>query len=1498
MKYYIAIILHLLISQMIFAAPAPQTFTHTITSDGQSYQINFQKYSNRGPLFEVVVQQSNGSFVNYSPQESRTYIGYVDALPGAIAAATYRDNGEVLVRLTFENGFEWIDSNGSVTVEERDLTPYLPSYFLRSGGAGSTLYGIDLYMDLPSSYIADCGGTEDAALEMAEFSMMAINLIYFRDACVFNRIGRVVMRKDPAQDPYNGTNDSSTLLSTVGTEGNSWVRGSNPAEDHDLGFVTKRTIGASLAYVGTIGTGSSLNRSFANGDFTTAARHELGHNWGLSHYDGRIDGTVVVPGGTGNGSPEGKTINSGNGLAKMSAPEIERVLVERDRKIAVLTNLGNAAPAVPPRAADFLMERIVVPGGAEIDIFPLSNDSDSNGDSISILTVDSSSQNGATISIAPGNQHLKVNFPASYVFSDFDYFRYQIVDSTGRTSTAVVHMLIGSLATDVATWENPPTALNGSIITMEASRENMTDFALEYYFTNTTITDGSHDSGWQESPFYTDTGLTEGQIYSYTVQIRSKLNPSVTTTTSNVANAKTVTLSGQLFVDNFNRSSLNGSSGQSGLLAPLNYQTRLIGDSVVLDLLNDSLRIDGPALSGAYGAIAYLADYNFGSQAMHSLGGLRVSFDVSQYSTAGTGRYMSLGIGQSVKDIEDQVGVNPSSSSADLVVAYMKTTGKLEIYKNGVLDSSETVTGNLPVDPTTVTVEYFSNNYRAGSTATYSVYFDNSNTPFTSGTFTWSEDYKNYISLSSNLTENARFDNLSIEAIDGGGVSDLVLYSDTFSRANSSNLNASNDGKSGAIKNANYTAKITDSRVILDINNGALRVNGPAASGSYGGLVYLNDHNFIDTDIIVAGGFSVSTDISQYSTAGSSRQMAIAVGQSLNDLDSQNGVAPNDYAADLYVGYRYKTGALEIYKNGVLDTSETVLSGLPAPPTTMRIDYFLNDFNAGSTVSYNIFFDDSAIPFTSGSFNWSATNENYISLSSNLTSNSLFDNFEVRTKAESGHLNDFQDYALSGAASQSSTILNGIPAKAIDGNTSGVWNAVPSSVTHTANQPQPWWELDLGANYDVGMIKVYGRTDSCCIERLSDYDIFILDSDRNIVWSSYQANAPEPSVLVNANGAAGRYVKVQLRGTNPLSLAEVLVYRNLPSGTTAVPILIGSSLSTALDDIATANLEVGSVTSVYSSTVPIGEVISLSTSENVLLPTGSIIDLVVSQGSVPTPKLVRTTINSVTNLGWTTVDLGQNYDSAVIIATPIYPNGTISPVVTRIRNVSGSSFDLRLGRVDGLTNQVSLSVSVVAVEEGVYTQAENGVKMEAVKITSSVTAHNSSWTAEAQSYSNSYTSPVVVGQVMSVNDPLWSVFWSMGSTRTSPATASSFAVGKHVGEDSDITRADEVIGYIVIESGSGSISGIAYEAALGSDTVQGTANSSTPYQYSLMGGLSQANVAAASISGMDGSDGAWAVLAGNPALTTSNIGLYAIEDQLNDTEASHTTTQVGYIIFE
>jgi hypothetical protein len=302
-----------------------------------------------------------------------------------------------------------------------------------------------------------------------------------------------------------------------------------------------------------------------------------------------------------------------------------------------------------------------------------------------------------------------------------------------------------------------------------------------------------------------------------------------------------------------------------------------------------------------------------------------------------------------------------------------------------------------------------------------------------------------------------------------------------------------------------------------------------------------------------------------------------------------------------------------------------------------------------------------------------------------------------------------------------------------------------------------------------------------------------------------------------------------------------------------------------------------------------------ATATSTPLPTATSTPAPTATPATAGPKLA-TGVASASTDAWTTVTLPATYTSMVVVASVSYDNSQ-PPLIARIRNASGDSFEMKVQRVDSATAAISgVSVHYMVVEEGIYNVNDHGVKMEAVKFTSTVTDRKGSWAGESRSYANSYTNPVVLGQVMTSNDADWSIFWARGSGVTNPPDSSHLFVGKHVAEDPDVTRANETIGYIVIEAGNGSISGRNYTAALGADTVKGITNN-PPFNYSLTG-LSSASAAITSSAGMDGGNGGWPVLYGSTPVTSSVLHLAIDEDQLKDSERKHITEQVAYIVFE
>ncbi len=123
-------------------------------------------------------------------------------------------------------------------------------------------------------------------------------------------------------------------------------------------------------------------------------------------------------------------------------------------------------------------------------------------------------------------------------------------------------------------------------------------------------------------------------------------------------------------------------------------------------------------------------------------------------------------------------------------------------------------------------------------------------------------------------------------------------------------------------------------------------------------------------------------------------------------------------------------------------------------------------------------------------------------------------------------------------ATQSSN-LNGtyLAPNAVDGNTDG--NILNLSTSHTNNELQAWWQVDLQGVYFIDTITLWNRTD-CCSDRLSNFDV--LTSQDGLTWTTFYYPGTAPTTTNFAINANARYVKVQLRGTNALQLAEVQVW--------------------------------------------------------------------------------------------------------------------------------------------------------------------------------------------------------------------------------------------------------------------------------------------------------------------------------------------------------------------
>jgi len=435
----------------VWAQSPPQQFTANFTNGSQIVTVNFERYSIRSPNFSVVVQGSSGAFNPYVAAESATYLGTPVGYSGAIACATRRANGSLLARVFFEDGSTWSATTalaGGAANRSGNVnwTPQWPTFTITTG-AGPNEYAAEVGIDSSWAHFNLSGLNITNELAMIEHSVLCADVVYLRDAGIVHRIGRVVIRGDATMDPYNGLTGGA-LLDAMVQQWNNVL----PPSTHDLAaMLSASSVGGGLGYVGVIGTGSrySVNDSDSDGDFSVVWRHEAGHNWGSGHYEG-------------GGRPEGGTIMSDNNLSRFSSPELAKIVAHRNTKLGILDNLGSFAFPLPPRAS---MDVVTAPFGNSATIDVLANDHDGNGEGISILSFDPTSNLGGAVTRSVGGGPGGRDVLSLQVVADHgqtDWFRYRIADTSGRTATGIVYVQ----------GENPSTKLSGVIIGSTGSWNN------------------------------------------------------------------------------------------------------------------------------------------------------------------------------------------------------------------------------------------------------------------------------------------------------------------------------------------------------------------------------------------------------------------------------------------------------------------------------------------------------------------------------------------------------------------------------------------------------------------------------------------------------------------------------------------------------------------------------------------------------------------------------------------------------------------------------------------------------------------------------------------------------------------------------------------------------------------------------------------------------------------------------------------------------------------
>ena len=132
-----------------------------------------------------------------------------------------------------------------------------------------------------------------------------------------------------------------------------------------------------------------------------------------------------------------------------------------------------------------------------------------------------------------------------------------------------------------------------------------------------------------------------------------------------------------------------------------------------------------------------------------------------------------------------------------------------------------------------------------------------------------------------------------------------------------------------------------------------------------------------------------------------------------------------------------------------------------------------------------------------------------------------------------------ENIAIHGTATGSSDCHGSNPARAIDGDTNPQWGG--NSITHTCDEGDPWWEVDLGDVYDIGTVVLWNRLD-CCSERFANLTVEVLAADRSVAFSAGNIGAPgAANLMVDTGAVEGQFLRIS-RSTAILSLAEVQIY--------------------------------------------------------------------------------------------------------------------------------------------------------------------------------------------------------------------------------------------------------------------------------------------------------------------------------------------------------------------
>jgi len=262
-----------------------------------------------------------------------------------------------------------------------------------------------------------------------------------------------------------------------------------------------------------------------------------------------------------------------------------------------------------------------------------------------------------------------------------------------------------------------------------------------------------------------------------------------------------------------------------------------------------------------------------------------------------------------------------------------------------------------------------------------------------------------------------------------------------------------------------------------------------------------------------------------------------------------------------------------------------------------------------------------------------------------------------------------------------------------------------------------------------------------------------------------------------------------------------------------------------------------------------------------------------------------------TDENWKAVSFQNNYVSPVIVASYRELNNSL-PASVRIRNASSTGFEVRLQNPSG-SNLASDTINYFVIEEGNWDI--NGIKVEARKHQTSTTGSSAGgWLYDLKTFTNVFFSdPIVLHQVMTDEDSSWIASYVSRSTgRFNPPDINGMRIALN-GAEAASSHGTETIGWIAIGANATStVNGTLFETYRTSDSVLG--HDDGCYNFNYQNAYSIPPIVIGFQEEMDGANGGWSVACFE---SSAQVGFHVEEDQVSDSERSHTDETMAFIAF-